>query len=295
MSRVPILETCFSRLLDLYPRQFRDQFGQEMIATFSALMEERSMGPRRNVLSLALRELTGLLAGAVREQALHRAGPAKPPGHLAVRGAVGFGLGYGLLIVLRYIAPLNSDTGSTSVFDAGLLREVGGFALIGALVVAVLGYVRSSPKRAEPLRDFGRAVLLVAGFAAAGAISTLFIRLAFRLAYPSLPVHAPRGIGILIQTVAQMIAGSLAAAMLGAARWGRRAAGWQSLIGGVVFGVSYLAVVGLRELVAVLPVAWPQLAWVVPLSLIAALCGSLSGALLGLSLQGRKAPEHQPG
>jgi hypothetical protein len=288
MSGASLVRRWYTKLLRLYPRAFLDEFGEEMLATFSASLVEVTMCSGRNVLVLALREFRGLLTGAVREHARRLKEPTPRPKHLALRGALGFGVGYGLLIVLRYLVDLPVSLSGVT-FDAAFLREVGGFTLIGALVAVLVG---TSGAR----RSLVSVVLLTLGLAAAGALATLFLRVTHSLlegAHPSAAV--PRLTQILVQTTAQVVIGGLSGAMLGAARWGRPAILRQALMGCAAFGVPFLVVEGFYTLATVLPVRWPPVGWVIPLSIFAATFGVLAGACLGLSLdRGRRLTEREP-
>ncbi|HYZ85281.1 MAG TPA: hypothetical protein VE621_12800 [Bryobacteraceae bacterium] len=61
-------------MLGLYPADFRDQFGREMLAVFEQAAAQHRERGSASLLVFFAREIVGLAAGAARERVLHAAG-----------------------------------------------------------------------------------------------------------------------------------------------------------------------------------------------------------------------------
>lgn len=66
------LREAYSILLRLYPADFRDEFGVEMVAVFEQAAADRREHSAAGIFLFVAREMLGLMAGAVRERVFHR-------------------------------------------------------------------------------------------------------------------------------------------------------------------------------------------------------------------------------
>ena len=147
---VRIATNWYARLIRLYPPEFQCDFGEELQIVFHSMLKEAVQ--RGGALPLAgvfLKELHDLPGNILHE---HLASLRKAfkqdrlPGRIspaltAGRGAIGFGLGFGLLIIFRWLFDPQNDIIFTNL-GANLLREsllfgfmaAMGWVMVGALV-----------------------------------------------------------------------------------------------------------------------------------------------------------------
>jgi hypothetical protein len=281
----------FARLLRLYPRGFRQEFGEEMLEVFADAMAEASP---RGLLAVALRfvrELWGLLAGAVRERLrMPQSVPPLPRG-LALRGAIGFGLGSAPVVLSsRLIA---SRLGSPMPPAGGLVLRCLFYAFLGLVVTFALG-LWTRERRAAYRRPI---LFVVVGSAVGEGLSWLYDLAVGSPRWNSLSQFLRGSPGMVIMvhsllaTPGAALAGLAIAAALGAVRSSLRATVRLALFGALSFAGLIFAYWELTWLV------WPRIAQATPAQMGAAvssiavgtkaICGAILGWALGRSTRRR--------
>lgn len=111
------LRRLYSTLLEMYPAGFRAQFGAEMADVFAQAAAHAGGQGRARLLRFVMKELSGLIAGAMRERVLHsRRAPAA--GELAFPSNIAEAESYQRIVSERVIAAIaNHDFENARYYD----------------------------------------------------------------------------------------------------------------------------------------------------------------------------------
>ena len=286
MSRFEAITNSYAFLIRLYPTDFRAEFDAEMESVFSSRLHELAREGNWSALAVVcLRELVELPLNLVREYASRlikeiRLGnelPALDPKRASLLGALGFGMGFGLLILLRAIInPANDDL--LTNFGAAWLRETFLFAVMGVLGGALIGFSGKSARISTRLALAGGL-----GCCIGGSLGTLFLYWFYRFGFPGWVAETtPAWLNYLPQMIAAMLIGALSGAALGVSQGNRQQTVRLAQAGAIGFAAAHIpSEIGF----SLARIFWmnTQYAqfWVVPLAFSALISGLIGGAILG--------------
>ncbi len=276
----------YEKLLHLYPADFRAEFGEEMADVFASALQDVSRRDLSAMAAICLRELVDFPKNLMREYARilgNKFGVKAPPLLLlspkqgASLGALGFGLGFALLILLRALAdPANNM--AFRDFPSAWLRETLLFLLVGAIGGALLG---AGSRSFLLMKRFVIAGTLGSGLG--GCLGTLFLHF-YYFGFTG-EFNEARQSGFLIQWAISMLIGLLIGTAFGLAQgFGQRSLRL-GLMGVVAFGVSYP--IGNLAFGLARAFWWQtQLTqlWFVPLAFSSMVDGLIGGAILGWAM-----------
>lgn len=285
MNTIRHLTSNYERLLKLYPADFHAEFGEEMTGVFASALQDVSRSGLFALGAVCLRELVDFPKNLLREYA-SRLGkkfgmktplPLFSPKQGASLGALGFGLGFALLILLRALADPANNIAFTN-FPSAWLRETLLFLLIGAISGALMG---AGSRSFLLMKRFMIAGTLGSGLG--GCLGTLFLHL-YYFGFTGEFNDAQQS-GFLIQWAVSMFIGLLIGAAFGLAQGAGRQAIRLGISGAVAFGVSY----PIGNLVFGLARAfWRQTQfaqlWFIPLTFSTMVDGMIAGAILGWAM-----------
>ena len=133
------LTMLYGWLLSFYPREFRDEFGEEMLLDFGETLKSASLNGIFPLIAVLLRELRdipiNLLQSHWKEGGMIRILRSQPVNH-ALRGSLGYGVVFALatliseLVFLKLVIPDNSIIGNIQVFYFDLFHTEHGLELI---------------------------------------------------------------------------------------------------------------------------------------------------------------------
>lgn len=285
MNTIRHLTRSYERLLKLYPADFHAEFGEEMMDVFTCALQDVSRNGLFALGAVCLRELADFPKNLLHEYA-SRMGkkfgmktplPLLSPKQSASLGALGFGLGFALLILLRALIDPANNMAFTD-FPSAWLRETLLFLLVGAISGTLIGAGSRSFLLIKRLMIAG-----TFGSGLGGCLGTLFLHL-YYFGFAGKFIEA-RQADFPIQWAVSMCIGLLTGAALGLAQ----GTSWQSIrlsiSGAVAFGVSYPignVVFGLTR------IFWWQTQfpqhWAIPLAFSAMVDGLVAGAILGWAM-----------
>lgn len=277
----------YEKLLNLYPADFRAEFGEEMADVFASALQDVSRRDLPAMAAICLRELVDFPKNLMREYARilgNKFGVKAPPLRLlspkqgASLGALGFGLGFALLILLRALAdPANStilvNFGSTWPYETLL------FMLIGALGGGLIG---AGSRSFLLMKRFIIAGTLGSGLG--GSLGTLFLYLYYRFGMNG-AIHQAPFLNILATLSVSILLGALTGAALGWAQGIQQQAARLARAGAVGFGIAYLFG---QATFASMRIFWANTVyselWFIPLTLNTMFVGLIGGAILGWAM-----------
>jgi uncharacterized membrane protein len=294
INSVRIATNLYSRLIRLYPPEFQGNFGEELETVFHSMVKEAVQ--TGGVLPLAgvfLQELHDLPGNILHE---HLASLRKVfkqdrlPGRIspaltAGRGAIGFGLGFGLLIILRWLLDPQNAIMFTNV-GTGLMRETLLFSFMATLGWLMVGLSVFSPGMMKRLVVTSLLLGAMGGF-----LATAFVSFSFNVFKAQ--VQTVPSLNILIQFTGAVIYGAFFGAVFGFLGGQRARLIRMAVCGSACFGVSFLISEGVFRLLYLLPYSWSWRLefWAVPLAASAAIEGLIAGALLGWMVGREKPPK----
>lgn len=276
----------YEKLLNLYPADFRAEFGEEMADVFASALRDVSRRGLHSILAICLRELVDFPKNLLREYAsrlgkkfcLNTPLPLLSPKQGASLGALGFGLGFALLILLRALAdPANS----TILVNFGLTwpYETLLFMLIGALGGGLIG---AGSRSFLLMKRFIIAGTLGSGLG--GSLGTLFLYLYYRFGMNG-AIHQAPLLNILATLSVSTLLGALTGAALGWAQGIQQQAARLARAGAVGFGIAYLFG---QATFASMRIFWANTVyselWFIPLTLNTMFIGIIGGAVLGWAM-----------
>jgi hypothetical protein len=291
---VRVAANLYTGLTRLFPREFQGAFGEELQDVFYSMAKEAVFtGGTQALTVVCLRELHDLPGNILHE---HLAGLRKTimhsrflgsvsPARSAGQGALGFGLGFGLLIVVRWL----SDPRNAMMFThygASLLRETLMFSLMAALGWLMICRSVFSPLQ---IKRISVASLQIGGLG--GLLGTSFIGFSYHVFGSQL--YMIPFFGTLVQFTAAVIYGAFFGAIFGFLEGRGERLIHLAWHGSACFGFSFLISEAAFRLFYLLPVSWSwrQEYWVIPLAVTAAISGSIGGALLGWVVGQEKPPQ----
>lgn len=241
MNTIRHITSSYERLLKLYPADFQAEYGAEMANVFACALQDVSRSGLFALGAVCLRELIDFPQNLLREYVsrlgkllgLKTPQPLLSPKQGASLGALGFGLGFALLILLRALADPANNTILVN-FGSTWIRETLLFMLIGALGSAAIG---SGSRSFLLLKRFVIAGTLGSGLA--GSLGTLFLYLYYRFGVNGAFDQAPL-LNILATLSVSILLGALTGAALGLAQGIRQQAARLARVGAVGFGTAYL-------------------------------------------------------
>jgi len=238
-------------------------------------------GGRKGLFKFGLRELRDFFPNLLREHFSHyyrliaKTKFHNPFSSAAVRGSLGFGMGYFLLIFLRWVSDPKNDLMFHNV-GLGLLRETLLLSMVAVVGWSFLGHTIFSLRN---IKILGTASLLLG--ALGGFLSTQFILTSFSALTDEaqISIHT----GTLIQFEGAMILGAFTGAVFGLLEGHHHRLLHISIFSALGFGVSHLLAGWVFHLLYLLPYAeyWRNGPWFIPLALAASVQGLVGGALLG--------------
>jgi len=285
MNTIQYLTKSYARLLSLYPADFQAEFSVEMVDVFAKTLGEAARNGISALIAVCLHELADFPKNLLREYgnklkkqlAMQIQPAAFNPKNTALLGALGFGLGFALQILLRALI----DPGNHTIlanFGITWLRETLLFMLIGALGGALIGV---SSRSTRLIRRFTLAGTLGCGLA--GSLGTLVLYLYYRFGVSSFD-QAPLLNNLMVGLVSSFI-GALTGAILGIVRGDRQQSVRLAWVGALGFGASFQ--IG-NVVFGPAHIFWMQTLfsqyWVIPLALSAMVDGLIGGAILGWAM-----------
>lgn len=286
MNTIRHITSSYERLLKLYPADFQAEYGAEMADVFACALQDVSRSGLFALGAVCLRELIDFPQNLLREYAsrLGKLFGLKTPQLLlspkqgASLGALGFGLGFALLILLRALADPANNTILVN-FGSTWIRETLLFMLIGALGSAAIG---AGSRSFLLLKRFVIAGTLGSGLA--GSLGTLFLYLYYRFGMNGAFDQAPL-LNILATLSVSIFLGALTGAALGWAQGIRQQAVRLARVGAVGFGIAYLFG---EATFAPMRIFWANTLyselWFIPLTLNTMFIGVIGGAILGWAM-----------
>jgi len=240
---------------------------------------------RKGLLKFWFRELRDLPRNLLREHYSHLQKLAStvkffnPFSSAAFRGALGFGIGIFLLIILRWI----SDPDNNLLFEnlsLGLLRETLLFSMISVIGWSFLGHSIFSTRNKKIL---GTASVFLGGLG--GFVSTHFVFSS--LSAMTYQTKITNHLGILIQFEGALIFGAFIGAVFGLLEGHHHRLLHLSIFSSLGFGVAHLLAEWVFHLLYLLPYAdyWKHGPWFIPLALASSVQGLVGGAVLGWILE----------
>jgi hypothetical protein len=284
MNTIQHLTNGYERLLKLYPADFQAEFGEEMAGVFDSALQDVSHGGLFALTAVCLRELVDFPKNLLREYASKMGKEFGPkitqplllnPKQSASLGALGFGMGFALLILLRALADPANNTILVN-FGSTWIRETLLFMLIGALGGGLIG----AGSRSFPLmKRFIIAGTLGSGLG--GSLGTLFLYLYYRFGINGVFHQAPLLNVFAVLSVIILI-GALTGAALGLAQGIQQQAARLARAGAVGFGIANLFS---DVTFASMRIFWTNTGyselWFIPLTLNTMFIGIIGGAILG--------------
>jgi hypothetical protein len=284
MNTIQHLTSGYERLLKLYPADFHAEFGEEMADVFDSALQDVSRDGLFALTAVCLRELVDFPKNLLREYASKMGkefGPKIPqplllnPKQGASLGALGFGMGFTLLILLRALADPANNTilvnfGSTWPYETLL------FMLIGALGGGLIG---AGSRSFLLMKRFVIAGTLGSGLG--GSLGTLFLYLYYRFGMNG-AIHQAPLLNILATLSVSILLGALTGAALGFAQGIQQQVARLARAGAVGFGIAYLFG---QATFASMRIFWADTVyselWFIPLTLNTMFIGIIGGAILG--------------
>jgi hypothetical protein len=286
MNAIRHLTSSYERLLKLYPADFHAEFGEEMTDVFASALHDVSRSGLFALGAVCLRELADFPKNLLREYAsrmvkkfgLKTPLPLFSPKHGASLGALGFGLGFALLILLRALAdPANSTI--LVNFGSTWIRETLLFMLIGALGGGLIG---AGSRSSQMMKRFVIAGTLGSGLA--GCLGTLSLYLYYRFGVNGAFDQGPL-INTLVVLTFTLFFGTLTGAALGLAQGIRQQVARLARAGAVGFGIAYLFG---QVTFSSMRIFWADTLyselWFIPLTLNTMFIGIIGGAILGWAM-----------
>jgi len=236
---------------------------------------------RKGLLKFWFRELRDLPRNLLREHYSHLQKLAStvkffnPFSSAAFRGALGFGIGIFLLIILRWI----SDPDNNLLFknlSLGLLRETLLFSMISVIGWSCLGQSIFSVRNNKMLLATS---LFLGGLG--GLLATHFVYSSFSaMTYQT---RTTTQLGTLIQFEGALIYGAFIGAVFGLLEGHHHRLLHLSIFSALSFGIAHLLAEWVFHLLYLLPYAdyWKSGPWFIPLALASSVQGIVGGALLG--------------
>lgn len=277
----------YEKLLNLYPADFRAEFGEEMADVFASALQEVSRRGLHSILAVCLRELVDFPKNLLREYAsrMEKQFGLKMPQPLllspkqgASLGALGFGLGFALLILLRALIDPANNTILVN-FGPTWIRETLLFMLIGALGGAAIG---AGSRSFLLLKRFVIAGILGSGLA--GSLGTLFLYLYYRFGVNGAFDQGPL-INTLVVLTFTLFFGTLTGSALGWAKGTQKQVARLSRAGATGFAIAYLFG---QATFASMRIFWANTVyselWFIPLTLNTMFVGLIGGAILGWAM-----------
>ena len=286
MSGFEAITNGYAFLIRLYPSDFRAEFDTEMESVFSSRLHELAReGNWSGLAVVCLRELVELPLNALREYASLlikeiRKGngqPALDPKRASLLGALGFGMGFGLLILLRaLIDPANE--GFLAGFGVVWARETFLFAVMGILGGALIGFSSRSARISMRLALAGGL-----GCGIGGSLGVLFLYWFYHFGFPGWDaVTSLAWLNDLPQMIDSMLIGALSGAALGVTQGDRQQTVRLAQAGAIGFAAAEIP----GEIAFTfahtfwMNTAYAQF-WVVPLAFSSMVSGLIGGAVLG--------------
>jgi hypothetical protein len=286
MNTIRHLTSSYERLLKLYPADFHAEFGEEMTNVFASALHDVSRKGLFALSTVCLRELADFPKNLLREYAsrlgnkfgLKTPLPLLSPKQGASLGALGFGLGFALLILLRALADPANNTILVN-FGSTWPRETLLFMLIGALGSAAIG---AGSRSFLLMKRFVIAGTLGSGLG--GSLGTLFLYLYYRFGMNG-AIHQAPLLNILATLSVSIFLGALTGAALGLAQGIRQQVARLARVGAVGFGIAYLFG---QATFASMRIVWADTLyselWFIPLTLNTMFIGIIGGAILGWAM-----------
>lgn len=286
MNTIRHLTSGYERLLKLYPADFHAEFGEEMAGVFDSALQDVSRSGLFALSAVCLRELADFPKNLLCEYA-SRLGkkfgmktplPLFSPKHGASLGALGFGLGFALLILLRALADPANNTILVN-FGSTWMRETLLFMLIGALGGGMIG---AGSRSFLIIKRFLIAGTLGSGLA--GSLGTLFLYLYYRFGMNG-TIHQAPLLNILATLSVSILLGTLTGAALGLAQGIQQQVARLTRAGAVGFGIAYLFG---QVTFSSMRIFWADTLyselWFIPLTLNTMFIGIIGGAILGWAM-----------
>ncbi|MGB8212284.1 MAG: hypothetical protein WCE68_01885 [Anaerolineales bacterium] len=288
------LTSLYAKLIRLFPPQFQCDFGEELQIVFHSRAKEAiQTGGALALVGVCAQELHDLPGNILHEhldslrKAFKRGNHPGliTPARSAGRGALGFGLGFGLLIVLRWLLDPQNDIMFTNV-GAGLIRETLLFSLMATLGWVMIG-LSAFPRTMIKKVTVTSSLLGAAG----GFLATTFVNFSFN--YFSARLHSIPFLGMLIQFTGALIYGAFFGAVFGFLGDWRARLIPMAVCGSACFGISFLISEEAFRLFYLLPfsLSWRLEFWAIPLAASAAIEGLIAGAFLGWMVGREKPPK----
>jgi hypothetical protein len=278
MNAIRIITAGYRALTQLYPREYRTEFGVELRGVFASMVEQAAECGRLSLAAICLRELRDLPVHLAREHfdnlrkdiAMKAPLFSSPSTYFtSTGGSIGFGIGFALVVLLRTLVdPANSML--MEDFGNGLAREISLFALAGALGGTSIAIVSRSPRKIRAMAMVGA---LSCGLSA--GLGTVCKYVIYRLGLWDSGALA----GSLLSLAVAALMGAVMGVALGTGRQDRHHIAYPALLGAAGFVIAYaLAFLVSRPM---LQHAWPTPYWQLPHALSALILGLLGGAVLG--------------
>jgi hypothetical protein len=276
----------YAFLVRLYPSEFRTEFDAEMKSVFTSRLHELSHEGRWSALAVVcLLELVELPLNLLREYASRlikeiRMGnqlPALDPKRASLLGALGFGMGFALLILLRGLIDPANDAAFNNLGSAWL-RETFLFATMGVLGGALIGFSGRSTRMSMRLALAGGL-----GCCIGGSLGTLFLYWFYLLGFPGwMAETTPAWLNYLPHIIASMIIGAFTGAALGVSQGDRQQTVRLTRAGAIGFAVAYIPgeIVFYFAHIFWMNTQFSQF-WAIPLAFTAMFNGLIAGAVLG--------------
>lgn len=240
---------------------------------------------RKGLFDFWFREMRDFLPNILRQhitsivKAISTVKIRNPFSSAAVRGALGFGFGYFLLIFLRWVSDPKNDLMFHNV-GLGLIRETLLLSMAAVVGWSFLGHSIFSLRNNKIL---GIASLFLGGLG--GYVTTYFIFTSFSV----LPDQAriAHNLGTLIQFEGALILGAFTGAVFGLLEGHHHRLFHISIFSALGFGVAHLLCEWVFHFLYLLPYAhyWKSGPWFIPMALAASVQGLVGGGLLGWMVQ----------
>lgn len=284
------LTESYAKLLTLYPADFQAEFGEEILSVFGKALKEASCNGLSALIAVCLRELADLPKNLLREYvnkvrkdaAMKIQPPVFDSRNTAMLGALGFGLGYALLIVLRTIIDPYNHT-ILHNFGVTWVRETLLFMLIGALGGAFIGTGN------QATRQIGRFALAgTLGSGMGGCLGTLLLFLYYHFGVNGDFDRAPL-LNLAVTWIGVMLIGSLTGCALGIAQNSKKQAFRLACAGAIGFGVSFIIseLIFIPARAALFQTEFFQY-WAILLTFSTLIAGAIGGAILGWAMDWKR-------
>jgi len=283
MNTIRHLTNSYERLLKLYPADFHAEFGEEMAGVFACALQDVSRSGLFALGAVCLRELVDFPKNLLREYA-SRMGkkfgmktplPFLSPRQGASLEALGFGLGFALLILLRALVDPANNTILVN-FGSTWIRETLLFMLIGSLGGGLIG---AGSRSFLIMKRFIIAATLGSGLG--GCLGTLFLYLYYRFGMNGV-FHQTPLLNVFAVLSAIILTGTMTGSALGLAQGNQLQVARLARAGAVGFGIAYLFG---QAAFASMRIFWADTVyselWFIPLTLNTMFIGIIGGAILG--------------